>query len=76
MKCSIICIWPLVNQPWESPSLVSGLGDLIRDSPEAVDSETLMDYRISALELVAHALHAGKLVDVKIEKAYAPKRME
>jgi Mg-chelatase subunit ChlI len=64
------------NQPWESPSLVSGLGDLIRDSPEAVDTETLHDYRASALSLIAHALYAGKLVDVKIEDAYAPKRME
>ena len=64
------------NQPWESPSLVSGLGDLIRDSPEAVDPETLRDYRRSALELIAHALHAGKFVDAKVEIAYAPKRME
>ena len=64
------------NQPWESPSLVSGLGDLIRDSPEAVDPETLRDYRRSALELLAHAIVSNKLVDVKIESAYAPKRME
>ena len=64
------------NQPWESPSLVSGLGDLIRDSPEAVDSNTLREYRGSALELLAHALTAGKLVEAKIENAYAPKRME
>jgi hypothetical protein len=64
------------NQPWESPSLVSGLGDLIRDSPEAVDAETLRDYRGSALELLAHALTAGKTVEAKIENAYAPKRME
>ena len=64
------------NQPWESPNLISGLGDLIRDSPEAVDADTLREYRGSALELLAHALTAGKLVDVKIENAYAPKRME
>jgi len=64
------------NQPWESPSLVSGLGDLIMDSPEAVAPETLRDYRRSALELIAHALHAGKFVDAKVEIAYAPKRME
>jgi hypothetical protein len=64
------------NQPWESPSLVSGLGDLIRDSPEAVDPDTLRDYRLSALELLAHALTAGRAVEVKIENAYAPKRME
>jgi Mg-chelatase subunit ChlI len=64
------------NQPWESPSLVSGLGDLIRDSPEAVDSETLRDYRSSALELVAHALHADKITEANIENVYAPKRME
>jgi hypothetical protein len=64
------------NQPWESPSLVSGLGDLIRDSPEAVDTETLHDYRASALGLIAHALYAGKLIDVKIGNAYTPKRME
>ena len=64
------------NQPWESPSLVSGLGDLIRDSPEAVDADTLREYRGSALELLAHALTASKLVDAKIENAYAPKRME
>jgi hypothetical protein len=64
------------NQPWESPSLVSGLGDLIRDSPEAVDSNMLREYRGSALELIAHALTAGKLVEAKIENAYAPKRME
>ena len=64
------------NQPWESPSLVSGLGDLIRDSPEAVDTKTLHDYRASALGLIAHTLYAGKLVDVKIENVYAPKRME
>ncbi len=64
------------NQPWESPSLVSGLGDLIRDSPEAVDTETLHDYRASALGLIAHALYAGKLADAKIEDTYAPRRME
>ena len=64
------------NQPWESPSLISGLGDLIRDSPEAVDPETLRDYRWSALELLAHALTAGKTLEIKIEKVYTPKRME
>jgi Mg-chelatase subunit ChlI len=64
------------NQPWESPSLVSGLGDLIRDSPEAVDPEILNDYRRSALELLAHALNAGKVVEIKIENVYAPRRME
>jgi Mg-chelatase subunit ChlI len=64
------------NQPWESPSLVSGLGDLIRDSPEAVDTETLSSYRLSALELLAHALVSSKVIEVKIENAYAPKRME
>jgi hypothetical protein len=64
------------NQPWESPSLVSGLGDLIRDSPEAVDPEILHDYRGSALELLAHALTAGKVVEIKNENAYTPRRME
>jgi Mg-chelatase subunit ChlI len=64
------------NQPWESPSLVSGLGDLIRDSPEAVDPEILHDYRGSALELLAHALTAGKVVEIKIGNAYTPRRME
>ncbi len=64
------------NQPWESPSLVSGLGDLIRDSPEAVDTDTLRGYRLSAIELLAHALFSSKAVEAKIENAYAPKRME
>lgn len=64
------------NQPWESPSLVSGLGDLIRDSPEAVDPKILNDYRWSALELLAHTLNAGKVVEIKIENVYAPRRME
>jgi hypothetical protein len=64
------------NQPWESPSLISGLGDLIRDRPEALDADTLREYRGSALELLAHALTAGKFVDAKIKNAYAPKRME
>jgi Mg-chelatase subunit ChlI len=64
------------NQPWESPSLVSGLGDLIRDSPEAVDPEILHDYRGSALELLAHALTASKVVEIKNENAYTPRRME
>jgi len=63
------------NQPWESPSLFSGLGDLIRDRPEALDVDTLSEYRGSALELLAHALTAGKIVEAKIDNAYAPKRM-
>jgi len=64
------------NQPWESPGLVSSLGDLIRDSPEAVDADTLREYRRSALEFLAHALISTKLVEAKIENAYTPKRME
>jgi hypothetical protein len=64
------------NQPWESPSLVSSLGDLIRDSPEAVDANTLCEYRRSAFEFLAHALISTKLVETKIENSYTPKRME
>jgi hypothetical protein len=41
-----------------------------------VDPEILHDYRGSALELLAHALTAGKVVDSKIDNAYAPRRME
>ncbi len=63
------------NQPWESPSLISGLGDLIRDSPESVEPETLRDSRFSALGLLAHTLTATKAVEATIDTAYHPKRM-
>jgi Mg-chelatase subunit ChlI len=63
------------NQPWMSPSLISGFGDLVKDNPEAVDVDTLRDYRKSALEFLAHALISTKRVEAKIENAYTLKRM-
>ena len=63
------------NQPWESPSLVSGLDDLIRDSPESVEPEALRDSRLSALGLLAHTLTAMKAAEATIDTVFHPKRM-
>ena len=64
------------NHPWESPSLLSGLGDLIRDSPEAVDLETLGQYRFSAIELLLHALStSGVSEPVTGTNLFQPKKM-
>ncbi len=64
-------------KPWESLSLVSDLGDLIRESPAAVDPQVLGEYRLSALELLANALLAeGKLeAKARVPGIFVPRRM-
>jgi hypothetical protein len=64
-------------KPWESPSLVSDLGDLIRESPAAVEPKVLREYRLSALELLANALLADKKLEapVQVPGIFIPKRM-
>lgn len=64
-------------KPWESPSLVSDLGDLIRESPAAVEPRVLREYRLSALELLANALLADKKLEapVQVPGIFIPKRM-
>jgi len=66
------------QQPWESLSLLSDFGDLIRDAPNSVDEEVLKAYRLSALELLAHTLNASneeELIPLG-EALYTPKRMK
>jgi MoxR-like ATPase len=64
-------------KPWESLSLVSDIGDLIRESPAAVDPQVLREYRLSALELLANALLAeGKFeAKARVPGIFVPRRM-
>jgi MoxR-like ATPase len=64
-------------KPWESLSLVSDLGDLIRESPAVVDPQVLREYRLSALELLANALLAEGKFEAKamVPGIFVPRRM-
>jgi MoxR-like ATPase len=66
------------QRPWKSLSLLSDVGDLIRDAPNSVDEVVLKAYRLSALELLAHTLNASKEEELIPfgEVLYTPKRMK
>ncbi len=66
------------ERPWESPSLASGLEDLVRESPGAVDPEALEEYRLSAVGFLANALVTNDLAKglKGVDRLYVPKRLE
>jgi MoxR-like ATPase len=62
---------------WESPTLVNGVEQVIRENPAAAEPEALAEYRASAVELLANALLAEKAVQgfAAQDRLYVPRRM-
>jgi MoxR-like ATPase len=66
------------QQPWKNPSLLSDVGDLIRDAPKYVEEPILNAYRMSAIELLAHSINASKETELIpiMGDYFTPKKMK
>jgi len=62
---------------WESPTLVNGLEQVIRENPAAAEPEAAAEYRASAVELLANALLAEKATQgfSAQDRMFVPRRM-
>jgi MoxR-like ATPase len=62
---------------WESPTLVNGLEQVLRENPAAAEPEAAHDYWFSAVELLANTLLAEKVVEgfADAGRMFIPRRM-
>jgi MoxR-like ATPase len=62
---------------WESPALVNGLEQLLRENPAAAEPEDVAEYQASAVELLANTMLAEKVTQsfAAQDKMYVPRRM-
>ncbi len=64
-------------KPWERPTLVNGLEDVLRETPEAAAPETRQEYWFSALELLANALLAEEVIrEFHNQSLYVPQKLK
>jgi len=62
---------------WESPALVNGLEQVLRENPAAAEPGDVAAYQASAVELLANAVLAEKVVEgfKARDRLYVPRRM-
>ena len=77
--------YPMLNQVvdsirsanrWKKPTLVNGLNEVLRDTPEAATVAERFEYWFSALEVIVNTISSEALIEAKtMEKFYTPKRL-